>query len=96
MQESNTRRERRSEKSVSVIGWIGTLLLSSIPVVNLIFWIACIFASNSRSRKNFAIASLILFFLVVVALVALAMVFGAQLSAWAVAYYGQYMPAIAP
>lgn len=47
---------------VSLLNWLGTLLLLAIPVVNLITIVVILINPNGRaSKKNFILASLILF-----------------------------------
>ena len=51
-------RARRGE--VSVLGWIGTLILSAIPVVNIVLWIVWTITGKRTAKRNFSIAMLIL------------------------------------
>ncbi len=44
----------------SVLNWMGTLILYAIPGVNLIFLILTIIFAKSSSKRNFAIAGLVL------------------------------------
>jgi len=77
------RNKNKDYKKVSIGGWIGTILLSSIPVVNLILWIIWAFAAKRPSRRTFSIALLILT-AVFLALIALAIsLFGAEILDWA-------------
>ena len=48
------------EKPVSIGGWVGTILLSCVPAVNIILWVIWAFAAKRRSLRNYAIACLIL------------------------------------
>ena len=67
----------RQDTDMSVGAWIGTLILSAIPVVGficLIVW-AVSNSAEKRSRKNWAIAQFILQ-LIVIAIVALAYIAG--------------------
>ena len=46
----------------SVASWVGVLLLTSLPVVNIVTVLVMAFSSNfSRAKQNFARATLILF-----------------------------------
>lgn len=51
--------ERRRSSAVSVGNWMWTLLLASIPVVNIIFFIITAFATRKASKRSWAIANLI-------------------------------------
>jgi len=51
-------------KGVSVWNWLGTLILSLIPGVNVLFFIVTILFAKTRAKRNFAIAALILMVLV--------------------------------
>ena len=78
--------EKKTEaayQKVSVMGWIGTLILSAIPALNLVMWIIWAFCAKRPSRRTFAIACLILT-LLCAALVALAItLFGQEILEWA-------------
>ena len=50
----------------SVLNWMGTLILCSIPGVNLIFLILSIIFAKTGAKRNFAIASLLLMVLCLV------------------------------
>ena len=89
--------ERREKKStVSVMSWIGTILLSAIPLVNLIMWFVWAFTSRTRSRKNYAIASLILVLVSIILAVVLAIFFGQVISQWALTYFSSFELPTAP
>ena len=48
------------KKGISLVNWLGTLLLSALPGINVIAWVLfCIFGKN-RSKRTFAAAALIL------------------------------------
>ena len=49
----------------SVLNWMGTLILYAIPGVNLIFLILTIIFAKSGSKRNFAIAGILLMVLCV-------------------------------
>lgn len=67
----------RQDTDMSVGSWIGTLILSAIPIVGFICLIVWAVSSSpdKRSRKNWAIAQFILQ-LIVIAIVVLAYVAG--------------------
>lgn len=75
--------ENKEYRRVSVLGWIGTLILSSIPGVNLILWIIWAFAAKCPSRKTFAIALLILTAFCVVVSAVCVSIWGMQMLEWA-------------
>lgn len=54
----------------SVLNWMGTLILYSIPGVNLIFLILSIIFAKTGAKRNFAIAGLLLMVLALVLLCA--------------------------
>jgi hypothetical protein len=70
-------------KPISVGGWIGTLLLSAVPGVNLILWIIWSFAAKNPSRRSFATAMLILTLTIAVAALVLICLYGTQMLEWA-------------
>ena len=78
--------DKKAEKTyqkVSVMGWIGTLILSAIPALNLILWIIWAASAKRPSRRTFAGACLILTALCA-ALIALAVtLFGTEILEWA-------------
>lgn len=51
---------KNGKKQPSVLNWMGTLILCSIPGVNLIFLILSAIFAKSSGKRNFAIASIIL------------------------------------
>ncbi|MBP1560583.1 MAG: zinc ribbon domain-containing protein [Oscillospiraceae bacterium] len=59
----------RLELPVSIGGWIGYLILFSIPIVNIITYIVILCASQNKTLKNFILAQLILVAIVVVLLI---------------------------
>ena len=77
------RSKHKDYKPVSVGGWLSTILLSAIPGLNLILWIIWSFASKRRSRKNYAIAMLILTFLFAGLIAAAISLYGAEILDWA-------------
>ena len=49
-----------SKRQPSVLNWIGSLILYSIPGVNLIFLILSAIFARSTGKRNFAIAGILL------------------------------------
>lgn len=76
---SRTNVKKNRSNRVSVFNWIGTLLLSAIPGVNIIAWILMIVLCKRQAKRSFAIAALILVFLGIALYIAAFMFFGDQL-----------------
>ena len=70
------------EQQISVINWMLTLLVSMIPIVNLIVWIAWQFMPVKKVRKRFALAALLLTVLLAVIFFVCFMAWGSQIVAW--------------
>lgn len=70
------------EQQISVINWMLTLLVSMIPGVNLIVWIAWQFMPVKKVRKRFGLAALLLTVLLVVIFFVCFMVWGPQIVSW--------------
>ncbi len=71
------------EKPVSVGGWLGTIILSCVPALNIVLWLIWAFAAKRPSRRTFSIACLILTgALMLIALMAVSF-FGTALLNWA-------------
>lgn len=77
----------RSEKSkgrrVSVLNWMGTLILCAIPGVNVVALILFIIFAKAQPKRSFAIASLILTLLVFALICAAFLIFPEELSRFA-------------
>lgn len=71
--------QRVKKREISVLNWLTTLILASIPVVNLIMFIVWIITSKRATKRNFAIAGLILVVLALVLCVAGIAFFAPQL-----------------
>ena len=54
---------KSSKKQPSILNWMGTLILYSIPGVNLIFLILSAFFARSSGKRGFAIAGILLILL---------------------------------
>ena len=52
-----------NDEPLSIGGWIGTLLVMAIPIVNLVMIFVWGFGNGNTSRKNFALAYLIIMLL---------------------------------
>ncbi len=72
--------EMKRNEPLSVGGWIGTLILLAIPIVNIIMIFVWAFGKGNIGRKNYAIASLILFLIMIVIYIVLALVYGISLA----------------
>ena len=78
------RAENKSKyRKVSVWNWMGTLILCSIPGVNLIALILFIIFAKAQSKRSFAIAMLLLDLIVVALVVAAFLIFPDQLAQFA-------------
>lgn len=71
-----SRSEHRRSSTVSVLNWIGVILIAAIPVVNIIMWIIWAVSNKYPSKKNYAIASLIMLVVFIVAAFTLMLFFG--------------------
>ena len=70
---------KKVKGKVSILNWMGTLLLLSIPGVNLIALICFLIFAKAPSKKTYAAAILIWSLILIVASVALAVVFADKL-----------------
>ena len=52
---------KTGKRTPSVLNWMGTLILYSIPGVNLIFLILSALFARSSAKRGFAIAAILLF-----------------------------------
>lgn len=76
-------------RGVSVLNWMGTLILTSIPGVNIIALILFAALSKSRSKRTFAGAALILMAICAILSVAAFLVFGDWLTEFAHGLVGE-------
>jgi heme/copper-type cytochrome/quinol oxidase subunit 2 len=77
------------EKDMTVGRWIGTILLSCIPVVNLIFVIYWLFGGgNAPSRTSYVRASLLLSIIFAAILFVIILVLDVDITS----YYNSYFP----
>ena len=75
-------RAKKTNK-ISVLNWMGTLLLCSIPGVNLIAIICFLIFAKNPSKKSYALALLLWALIAIVAVVALLLAFPAPIAAFA-------------
>lgn len=80
-----TRSEENPAKrrGVTVLNWMGTLILTSIPGVNIIALILMMFLCKSRAKRTFAAAALILMAIALLLCAAAFLIFGTQLREFA-------------
>ena len=78
-----SKNKHKDYKPVSVGGWLGTILLSAIPGLNLILWIIWAFSAKRPSRKSFAAAMIILTALFAALVAAAVSLYGAEILDWA-------------
>lgn len=79
---SRTAERIAREQQISVLNWIGTLLVSLIPGVNIILFIAWQFMPVKKVRKRFALAALLLTLIFAVLFFVAFMVWGPQIVEW--------------
>lgn len=76
--EENTK--GKSLRRISVMNWIGTLILCSIPGVNVIALIIYAFFSKAQAKRSFAVAVLLLTLFVAAIICAAFLIFPEQLA----------------
>ena len=74
---------RQRRKSISILNWMGTLVLCAIPGVNIIALILIAALAKSKSKRHFAGAALILIGIAAVLTVVAFAVFGEALTQFA-------------
>ncbi|MBQ3575766.1 MAG: hypothetical protein IJA26_08840 [Clostridia bacterium] len=74
------RKEKSKQRRISVWNWMGTLALSAIPGVNIIAWILFIIFAKTQSKRNFAIACIVLMLILAVLVCAAFVLFPQQLT----------------
>lgn len=85
---ANTAWQDPNDQPLSVGGWIGTMIVLMIPVVNFIMLLVWAFGSGNKSRKNYCLASLIIAVVMIVLIVLFYMVVGVSAaSAFNTMYY---------
>ena len=68
--------------NVSVFDWMGQLFLYAIPGVNIVMAVVWAITSEKKSKRNFAIAWLVWFVLIVLILTAVMFFFHTPILAW--------------
>jgi hypothetical protein len=68
---------------VSVMGWLGTVALSCLPVINIVMWSIWAFTASRPSRKTYARAMLLISLILIIASAILILVFGESMLEWA-------------
>lgn len=79
---SRTAERIAREQQISVLNWMGTLLVSLIPGVNIILFIAWQFMPVKKVRKRFALAALLLTLIFAVLIFVAFMIWGPQIVEW--------------
>ena len=72
--------EMKRNEPLSVGGWIGTLILLAIPIVSIIMVFVWAFGGGNISRRNYAIALLVLTLIVIIVGIVLSLIFGFSLA----------------
>lgn len=75
--------KNKGGKRISILNWMGTLVVCSIPGVNLIALILFIILAKNPSKRSFAIAGLILFAIMAVLICAAFLIFPEQMAEFA-------------
>ena len=85
MDEEDIFYEERTDGSrpVSVLGWLGTLALSCLPVINIVMWFIWAFTAKQPSRKTYARALLLIALVLFIAAVILILICGERMLEWA-------------
>ncbi len=71
---------QQAAPDVSVLGWIGYLILFAIPVVNIIAMIVVLCSSQNKTLKHFVVAEIVLVVIGIVLWVVLFAALGISLS----------------
>lgn len=79
---SRTAERIAREQQISVLNWMGTLLVSLIPGVNIILFIVWQFMPVKKVRKRFALAALLLTVILAVLFFVVFMIWGPQIVEW--------------
>jgi len=77
------RAEKNKSKRISVLNWMGTLLVCSIPGLNLIALILIIILAKSPSKRSFAVAGLLWIVLLAILVCAAFLLFPTEISEFA-------------
>lgn len=76
---------RNKKETISILNWMGTLLLCAIPGVNALFVICTLIFAKSAAKKNFAWAMLIWAVLCAVIVIAILAIFPDEVLAFSAA-----------
>ena len=74
---------QKKGKRISVWNWLGTLFVCGIPGINIIALILILIFARSASKRNFAIATLLLTIILAALLFAAFMIFPGTFTSWA-------------
>lgn len=75
-------REFGRRSVVSVMNWIGTLIVLAIPGVNIIMLFVWAITCKRASKRNFCIAVLVLTLIVIAIVLTLTAIYGSAIAAW--------------
>ena len=78
-----TRADSKRYRKVSVLNWMGTLILTAIPGVNIIALILFIIFAKAQSKRSYAIAMLLLMIIGALLSCAAFIVFGDAIATFA-------------
>lgn len=67
-------------KKISVLNWIGTLILCAIPGVNILVLLGYAFFSKAQAKRSFAVAMILLIIFTAILICAAFLVFPEQLA----------------
>ena len=73
------REDKPRKKPISILNWMLTIIVSIIPGINIVGFIAMMIFAQNRSKKNFAAAALLLTVIFAVLFVAAFLIFGDQI-----------------
>ena len=85
MDEEDIFYEERTDgyRPVSVLGWLGTLALSCLPVINFVMWFIWAFTAKQPSRRTYARALLLIASILLIALAISILICGERMLEWA-------------
>jgi uncharacterized membrane protein YqjE len=74
------RAEKTKNKKISILNWMGTLLVCSIPGLNLVALILFIIFAKNPSKRSFAVACIVLTLVLAALVCAAFIIFPQQLT----------------
>lgn len=80
MDASDNKKKKNEQQKISVMNWIGTMILCAIPGVNILALLGFALFSKAQAKRSFAAASLILLIVCVAAVCAVFLIFPEQLA----------------